>query len=109
FRKERGQWATDREALTRELCELRARSATWAMGVADLDNARRGREIAERHVETMEALVKKYEDDVNRLRSLYEQPKEVEARIGVIEEPYIQRADVGPAPGDERGWLEQIR
>jgi hypothetical protein len=106
---ERTQWHSDRATLTRELLELRAKRDTWAMGVAERENAQRLREVAERHVETMDAQVRKLQGDVNRLRALYEKPQELAKRKAPILKPHLARTQVGPEPANERAWLEQIR
>lgn len=109
LREEQRKWSADRENLMQELLALRAKRDSWVMGASEQENAQRLREVAERHVETMEAQVHKLQVDVNRLRSLYEQPQEVQARVGVIEQPYFQRTEQAAEPSSEQAWLEQIR
>ena len=85
--EQRREWEREREEKARDLAELRAREGDWLLAVDERERLRDLRAIAERRREALQAEMEKLREDVGRLRSLYEQPKEREARIGVIEQP----------------------
>lgn len=102
-------WAGERDRLVREVTQLKAEQSRWLTGVADLEQQRERREIAERRLEVLAGEMEKYKAEVDRMRTLYERPEERAARVGTIEEPWrtdFKRAD-GAAP-KELDWLNGI-
>lgn len=109
--EERRQWEQKRTEMNRELGELRARENDWLMAVAEREQLKDQKAVAERRVETLQAEQEKLREDVRRLRSLYEQPKEREARVGVIEQPRFKKEELPQGSwGDisEEKWLDTI-
>jgi len=109
--EERRTWEQRRTEMARELSELEAKKADWVIGVAELERQRDMREVAERRRETLQVEMEKLREETSRLRSLYEQPKVLEARKGNIEEPRF--VDVPSAEQDpdvtELNWLKGIQ
>lgn len=102
-------WAAERDRLVRELTQLKAEQSRWLTGVADLEQQRERREVAERRLEVLAGEMEKYKADVDRMRALYERPEERAARVGGIEEPW--RTDFKRAEGTtpkELDWLNSI-
>jgi hypothetical protein len=102
-------WAAERDRLVRELTQLKAEQSRWLTGVADLEQQRERREVAERRLEVLAGEMEKYKADVDRMRALYERPEERAARVGAIEEPW--RTDFKRAEGStpkELDWLSGI-
>lgn len=102
-------WASERDRLVREVTQLKAEQSRWLTGVADLEQQRERREVAERRLEVLAGEMEKYRAEVERMRALYERPEERAARVGAIEEPW--RTDfkrvAGAAP-NELDWLNGI-
>ncbi|PPQ34162.1 hypothetical protein [Rhodopila globiformis] len=102
-------WAAERDRLVRELTQFKAEQSRWLTGVADLEQQRERREVAERRLEVLAGEMEKYKADVDRMRALYERPEERAARVGAIEEPW--RTDFKRAEGStpkELDWLNSI-
>ena len=102
-------WAAERDRLVREITQLKAEQSRWLTGVADLEQQRERREVAERRLEVLAGEMEKYKADVDRMRALYERPEERAARVGAIEEPW--RTDFKRAEGStpkELDWLNGI-
>ena len=109
LQEQEGVWASERGRLARELTQLKAEQSRWLTGVADLEQQRERREVAERRLEVLAGEMEKYRADVERMRTLYERPEERAARIGTIEEPW--RTDFRRAEGStpkELDWLNGI-
>ncbi len=109
--EERRQWEQKRTEMARELAELYARESDWLMAVDERERLKDQKEVAEQRRETLQAEMEKLREDTSRLRSLYEQPKEREARVGVIEQPRFEKKDLPEGVvGDttEVGWLDII-
>ena len=107
-RRQREQKHTE---MARELAELRARESDWLMAVDERERLKDQKEVAERRRETLQAEMEKLREDVIRLRSLYEQPKEREARVGVIEQPRFEKKELPQGvvvDPDEVKWIESI-
>jgi len=103
-------WAAERDRLVRELTQLKAEQSRWLTGVADLEQQRERREVAERRLEVLAGEMEKYKADVDRMRALYERPEERAARVGAIEEPWrtdFKRAEGSTTP-KELDWLNGI-
>ncbi len=103
-------WNEERERLLLELTQLRAERTRWHVGVQGLEAQREQREVAERRLEVLRGEMEKYAAEVNRMRSLYEKPQEIAARVGEIETPLWE--DLKRAPVEEEltevAWLERI-
>ncbi|RKH69403.1 hypothetical protein [Corallococcus aberystwythensis] len=102
-------WAAERERLVRESTQLKAEQSRWLTGVADLEQQRERREVAERRLDVLAGEMEKYRAEVDRMRALYERPEERAARVGALEEPWrtdFKRAE-GAAP-KELDWLNGI-
>jgi hypothetical protein len=100
----------ERKRLETEIRELKAEQSRWFRGVADLEQQRDLREVAERRREALLGELAKYKIEVERLRVLHERPEERAARIGTIEQPWLApvvRASSRSAP-TELVWLEGI-
>ena len=109
--EERRQWGQKRTEMARELAELHARESDYLMAVDERERLKDQKEVAERRRETLQAEMEKLREETNRLRRLYEQPKEREARVGVIEQPRFEKKDLSKGVvGDiaERDWLNDI-
>ncbi len=101
--------ASELERLLREVTQLKAEQSRWLTGVADLEQQRERREVAERRLEALAGEMEKYKADVDRMRALYEPPADGSKRIGAIEDPWrtdFKRAE-GTAP-NELDWLNGI-
>lgn len=106
--EERHQWEQKRTEMTRELGELRLRESDWLIAVTEREQLKDQKAVAERRVETLQAEQEKLREDVGRLRSLYEQPKEREARVGVIEKPRFKELPDFASEVSEKDWLDNI-
>ena len=106
--EERRQWEQKRTEMNRELGELRAREGDWLIAVDERERLKDQKAVAERRVETLQAEQEKLREDVGRLRSLYEQPKEREARVGVIEKPRFEQLPSLAPEVPEKDWLDKI-
>lgn len=93
----------------RELQKLQSSKHKYEMSVAQLQIEREKYEIELKRGEAIKAQIKKYEAEVDRLKALHEQPAEVKARVGVIEEPYFDRKEFFRADDiSEIDWLNMI-
>ncbi|MEF8701258.1 MAG: hypothetical protein V5B33_18495 [Candidatus Accumulibacter sp. UW20] len=102
-------WAAERDRLVREITQLKAEQSRWLTGVADLEQQRERREVAERRIEVLAGEMEKYRADVDRMRALYQSPAERAALVGRIEDPW--RTDFKRAKGStprELDWLNDI-
>ena len=109
--EERRQWEQRRTEMARELAELKAQEGDWLMAVDERERLKDQKAVAEQRRETLQAEMEKLREEVSRLRSLYEQPKEREARVGVIEQPRFEKKDLPQgvvADIDEKDWLATI-
>jgi hypothetical protein len=102
-------WTSERDRLVREVTQLKAEQSRWLTGVADLEQQRERREVAERRLEVLAGEMEKYKAEVDRMRALYERPEERAARVGAIEEPWRTdfKRDDGSTP-KELDWLNGI-
>jgi len=110
LQSEREGWEDTRSELQREIAGLKGERHTWLLEQAELERQRDLAEAAHRMREALLAESERLEAEVQRLRSLYETPKEKEARIGVIEEAWFGDDAVtrGPEVQDELEWLGDI-
>lgn len=109
LQKQERVWLSERDRLFQEVTQLKAEQGRWLTGVADLEQQRERREVAERRLEVLAGEMEKYKVDVDRMRALYERPEERAARVGTIEVPW--RTDfklrAGAAP-KELEWIDGI-
>lgn len=106
--EERRHWEQKRTKMARALSELHAREGDWLIAVAEREELKDQKAIAERRLKTLQAKMEKWDEEVSRLRSLYEQPKEREARVGVIEQPRFEKLPDLAAKVSEEEWIENI-
>lgn len=97
--------AASRKLQTLELAEHR-----YEMSVAQLQMERQKFEMELKRREAIELQIQKYEEEVNRLKAIHEQPEEIQARRGVIEEPYFEIEPMYKTNIvlDEMQWLDYI-
>lgn len=105
-------WSSERDRLVREITQLKADQSRWLTGVADLEQQRERREVAERRLEVLAGEIEKYKADVDRMRALYERPEVRAARVESIEQPLEELTkrehfDLKYAP-KELDWLDGI-
>lgn len=102
-------WAAERDRLVRELTQLKAEQSRWLTGVADLEQQRERREVADRRLEVLAGEMDKYKADVDRMRALYQPPQDGAKRVGAIEEPWRTdfKRDDRSTP-KELDWLDGI-
>lgn len=104
-------WSSERDRLVRENTQLKADQSRWLTGVADLEQQRERREIAERRLEVLAGEIEKYRADVDRMRALYEQPEKLAKRVEAIELPikeFMGRKVFDGSLPKELDWLEGI-
>jgi len=95
--------------LIKENGELKVDQTNWIVSVSELQTQRDLKEVAEHHLYAINARVEKYNEEVKRLTSLLEQPKEIEARIGVMKEPYfVTKSNKSESDINEIDWLQSI-
>jgi hypothetical protein len=79
------------------------------LAVSELELQKELRLMEEKRVEAIKALAKKYEEDVERLKSQFDQTKAVAERIRVIELPVFEREENRVRDNaDELDWLAEI-
>ena len=107
--EQRRGWERKRDEMAKDLAELRAREGDWLLAVNERERLRDLCAVAKRRREALQAEMEKLGEEVGRLRSLYEQPKEREARIGVIEQPRFTDLPSAQDPLDdsEMAWLDR--
>ena len=88
--------------------DLERQQAQWMLTTSQLETEREKCMIAEKRREALQASIEKYEQEVNRFRSLYEQPKELAGRLESIETPYFERRQLKAEDIDETEWLDKI-
>lgn len=118
--REQQKWAEDRAKLTKELARLQAAEHSWLLSVGALEQQKTLKEQLERTnadlVKVLDARRRSVDDeltklqaDAERLKSLYEQPQELAARIGVITQPTLPRQAARDGRIEEDSWLAQIQ
>ncbi len=88
--------------------DLERKQAQWMLTTSQLETEREKCLIAEKRREALQASIEKYEQEVNRFRSLYEQPKELAGRREAIEKPYFKRREIAALSITEMEWLDKI-
>lgn len=88
--------------------DLERQQAQWMLTTSQLETEREKCLIAEKRREALQASIEKYEQEVNRFRSLYEQPKELAGRLESIETPYFERRQPAEISITEMEWLDKI-
>ena len=94
--------------LLEEHSDLERQQAQWMLTTNQLETEREKCLIAEKRREALQASIEKYEQEVNRFRSLYEQPKELAGRLESIETPYFARREMAALSMTETEWLDKI-
>lgn len=106
---ERSGWERSRRDLQRELATLKGRQHQWLQEQGELEHQRDLAEAARRTRDALKAEGDRLDAEVQRLRGLYETPKELEARIGVIEQPWFQDYMTSSEEPQELEWLASIQ
>lgn len=88
--------------------DLQRQQAQWMLTTSQLETEREKCLIAEKRREALQASIEKYEQEVNRFRSLYEQPKELAGRLESIENPYFEKRAMAQLEMSETSWLDKI-
>lgn len=88
--------------------DLQRQQAQWMLTTSQLETEREKCLIAEKRREALQASIEKYEQEVNRFRSLYEQPKELAGRLESIETPYFEKRAMAQLETSETDWLDKI-
>lgn len=88
--------------------DLQRQQAQWMLTTSQLETEREKCLIAEKRREALQASIEKYEQEVNRFRSLYEQPKELAGRLESIETPYFEKRANAQSVKSETDWLDEI-
>lgn len=88
--------------------DLERQQAQWMLTTSQLETEREKCLIAEKRREALQASIEKYEQEVNRFRSLYEQPKELAGRLESIETPYFTKRQPAVIGITETEWLDKI-
>lgn len=94
--------------LLEEHSNLESQQAQWMLTTSQLETEREKCLIAEKRREALQASIEKYEQEVNRFRSLYEQPRELKGRREAIEKPYFTRREMAALSVTETQWLDKI-
>ncbi|MBC3803551.1 hypothetical protein GH808_03755 [Acetobacterium fimetarium] len=94
--------------LLEEHSDLERQQMQWMLTTSQLETVREKCLIAEKRREALQASIEKYEQEVNRFRSLYEQPKELSGRLESIEAPYFKKRDMATISMSETEWLDKI-
>jgi hypothetical protein len=107
---ERDRWIKDLGDARRKLAELGAERSRWLLGVADLEHQRDLRESEERRRSALEAQNQKLAYEVERLKNLYEAPRDKAKRIESIEAPWREDLQRGLADAEltEMAWIDGI-
>lgn len=88
--------------------ELEQQKFRWRMAVSELEEQKELRAIEEKRLEVVQAQVKRYEEDVKKLKSHTEQIDARAERIKVIESPHFDKPTRLLDHRDETDWLENI-
>ncbi len=107
--KERDALGGSQTQLQRELAKLKGERHTWLLEQAELERQRDLAETARRTRDALLAESERLDAEVQRLRGLYETPKEKQARIGVIEKAWFEDVQRGREAHDEIEWLDGIQ
>ncbi|UTG82738.1 hypothetical protein [Bacillus paranthracis] len=95
--------------LQKKLVKHEQQEHKYLMSVSRLQQEKEKYEFEVKRREVIEAQIEKYILEVNRLKALHEQPKEIEARRGVIEEAYFDKKTFFSAESiEEIDWLKHI-
>lgn len=94
--------------LLEEHSNLERQQSQWMLTTSRLETEREKCRIAEKRREALQASIEKYAQEVNRFKSLYEQPKELAGRLESIETPYFDRREMAALSMTETDWLDKI-
>lgn len=92
----------------RQLADLQQQRFSWEKTINQLSIARERYMILEKHIEVNQASLKKYAEEVNRYKSLYEQPKELSGRLDAILKYQLEVKSFKDYSESELKWLESI-
>lgn len=90
-----------------EFADIKSKEHQWEKTTNLLQIEREKCDQLEKRREALEATLIKYSEEVNRFKSLYEQPKELASRIDMIKKPYLGKKNFGQVLS-EMDWLERI-
>lgn len=91
-----------------ELYDLQNEKQQWMKTTNQLEIERENCKYLEKRREALEATIVKYGEEVNRFKSLYEQPKELSARLDAIKKPILEKRPLAEVNISEVEWLERI-
>ncbi len=112
LRGEREVWSSDRDRMATELAALKAKSSGWMESVGELERVKREKDLAQMRYKILDQTCNQLQDDIARLEGLYASPKELSARVAIIEKPYFEdlaNQRMAPVEPDERVWLNGIQ
>lgn len=91
-----------------ELYDLQNEKHQWMKTTNQLEIERENCKYLEKRREALEATIEKYSEEVNRFKSLYEQPKELAARLDAIKKPILEKRTMAEFNLSEIEWLDKI-
>lgn len=94
--------------LTLDKSKLENERHTFIMMTGELEKAKEEMELEKRRREAISAQIEKYIEEVERLKTLAERPKERAARIESIETPYLKLTNRVFEDINESEWLDII-
>jgi hypothetical protein len=96
------------EGLQKENADLRADNEGLTRTAAELEQAVRAREIEEQRRKAIEAQCETLAEQVTKLRSLHERPRERASRVGEIHRPVLPHRPARTTVEPEIQWLGKI-
>lgn len=94
--------------VTAELADLRVQENKWLLNTRRLAEAQDQIKDLNRLIDIKKVQIERYSDEVNRFKSLYEQPKEISARLDAIKKPFHKKREFDLTFKDEIEWLNGI-
>lgn len=91
-----------------ELFDLQNEKQQWMKTTNLLEIEREKCLYLEKRREALEATIEKYGEEVNRFKSLYDQPKKKAARLEAIKEPTLDKEALAELNISETEWLDRI-
>lgn len=92
----------------KDLFDLENEKAHWMNSTNKLEIEKEKCNHLRKEREILQATINKYEEEVNRFKSLYEQPKELEARYEAIKKPILEKQNLASVELSEMEWLDKI-
>lgn len=108
---ERDEWQSERLKITQQLERLKKYESVYRISISEKESLRDEKEAAERRSSVLELLTEQYDEKVKSLKSLYEQPQELEKRISPILSPVFTKEELrndGNENVNEVEWLNDI-